>query len=346
MELNLLPQKADTTVFEGEGGGYYAWTAAKTPAVVEAAVGAGKFVLQPRGFALPHYADSNKIGYVFQGTCTVGLILPNNEEEKIIIINKGDAIPLQIGTISWWFNNGDSDFTIIFLGESRQSYTPGQFDYFLLAGAIGILAGFSTEFISNIYGLNDAQSKELAKSQSNTLIIKVGANIHMPNKSNCEKEGYAINLDALLSSNAMNLSGSPKVEITSEDSPLIDKIGLSPSLVRLEPETILNPSYSMEHRIIYVIKGQGRIQIVGLNGARELDEIVEEGQLIVVPKFFVAALLANQKGLEFFCVSTSSRPLSKQIAGNTSPYKALSSSVLEAALNVSPEFVNIFKSKV
>ncbi|KAH6770119.1 hypothetical protein C2S52_014922 [Perilla frutescens var. hirtella] len=337
MELNLLPQKANTTVFEGEGGAYYAWTAAKTTAVVQAAVGAGKFVLQPRGFAFPHYSDTSKIGYVFQGTCTVGLILPNNEEEKIIIINKGDAIPLQMGTISWWFNNGDSDLTIIFIGESRQSYTPGQFDYFFLAGAIGILAGFSTEFISNIYGLNDAQSKELAKSQSNTLIIKVGANIHMPNKFNCKKEGYAINLDAMLSSNA-------KVEITAEDSPLIDKIGLSPSLVRLEPETILNPSYSMEHRIIYVIKGQGRIQIVGLNGARVLDEIVEEGQLIVVPKFFVAALLANHKGLEFFCVSTSSRPLSKQIAGNTSPYKALSSSVLEAALNVSPEFVNIFKS--
>lgn len=69
MEFNLLPQKADTTVFEGEGGGYYAWTAAKTPVVVEAVIGAGRLVLQPQGFALPHYTDTSKIGYVIQGKC-------------------------------------------------------------------------------------------------------------------------------------------------------------------------------------------------------------------------------------------------------------------------------------
>lgn len=228
-----------------------------------------------------------------QGTCTVGLILADNPEEKVIIINKGDAIPIATGTISWWFNGGDSDLTIIFLGESSQSYTPGQFDYFFLTGAIGILRGFSNEFISKIYGLNDDQSKELVESQSNALIIKIDANIHLPEKPNCKKEEYVINLDA------MQLGG---VEIT-----LVDKVGLSPKLVRLEPETMLDPYYSTAHQIMYVTEGGGRIQIVGLNGTRMLDEAVEEGQLIVVPKFFLAALMASNEGLEFFCVSTSPR---------------------------------------
>lgn len=58
---------ADTTIFEGEGGGYYAWTGAKTPVLAQAELGAGKLVLRPRGFALPHYADAYKIGYVAQG---------------------------------------------------------------------------------------------------------------------------------------------------------------------------------------------------------------------------------------------------------------------------------------
>lgn len=168
----------------------------------------------------------------------------------------------------------------------------------------------------------------------------------MPNQSNCNKEDYTINLDVLIDSNAKKSGGSTRVEITSEDSPLIDRIGLSPSLVRLEPETLLDPSYSTEHRIIYVTRGGCGIQIVGLNGVRVLDGIVEEGQLVVVPKFFVAALLASDKGVEFFCVSTSSRPMLGQIAGKASVYKALSSSVLEAALNVTPDFVNTFKSKI
>lgn len=67
MELNLFPQVTDTTVYEGEGGGYYAWTPAKSPVLSSAHAAAGKLVLQPRGFAFPHYANSYKIGYVAQG---------------------------------------------------------------------------------------------------------------------------------------------------------------------------------------------------------------------------------------------------------------------------------------
>ena len=66
------------------------------------------------------------------GTCTVGLtsLEADNPQEKVVIINKGDAIPVPNAIISWWFNSGDSDLTMIFLGESTQSYTPGLFDYF------------------------------------------------------------------------------------------------------------------------------------------------------------------------------------------------------------------------
>lgn len=249
------------------------------------------------------YCATLYCNYHHIGTCTVGLISPHNPQEKIIVINKGDAIPISIGTISWWFNGGDSDLTIVFLGESSQSYTPGQFDYFFLTGAIGILRGFSTKFINNMFNLNDEQSKELVESQSNALIIRVGEDIHMPKKSNC-KEELVINLGDRVSSDATKIAS---VEITSEDSPLIEGVGLSPKLVRLEPETLMHPYYSSGHQMIYVVKGGGEIQIVGLNGERILDENVEEGHLIVVPKFLLVAIIANQKGLEFFCVTTSPR---------------------------------------
>ena len=54
-------------LFEGDGGSYYSWSSSEFPLLRETKVGAGKLVLQPRGFALPHYADSPKIGYVLQG---------------------------------------------------------------------------------------------------------------------------------------------------------------------------------------------------------------------------------------------------------------------------------------
>lgn len=62
------PRPADTTIFEGEGGSYRSWSSSNFPLLGEAKVGAGILVLHPQGFALPHYADSNKIGYVLQGT--------------------------------------------------------------------------------------------------------------------------------------------------------------------------------------------------------------------------------------------------------------------------------------
>ncbi|KAL3814483.1 hypothetical protein ACJIZ3_015751 [Penstemon smallii] len=332
MELNLNPQAADATVFEGEGGAYYAWT--RPAALVQGKVGAGKLVLQPRGFALPHYADSSKIGYVTQGTCTVGLIiiLPNNSKEEVLVVNKGEAIMVPMGTPSWWFNGGDSVLTIVFLGETSQSYTPGQFDYYFLTGSIGFLNGFSSEFISKIYKINESDSQKLAKSQTNPLVVKLDGNIDMPNQSNCSKLGkYVIDFNDGM--------------ITSENFSLIGKIGISASYVKIEPDSVFGPSYSTDgsYQIIYVIKGSGKIQIVGLSGQQYLDAKVEEGELFVVPKFFALALIADGEGLmELFSVITSSRPVLGHLAGKQ--LSAVSSSVLEASLNVDTQFVNFFKS--
>jgi len=66
MELDLTPKLAQP-MFEGDGGGYYTWSSSQMPVLAATNVGAGRLLLHPRGFALPHYADSSKIGYVIQG---------------------------------------------------------------------------------------------------------------------------------------------------------------------------------------------------------------------------------------------------------------------------------------
>ncbi|GER42884.1 glutelin type-A 2-like protein [Striga asiatica] len=350
MALNLSPQSADTSVYEGEGGGYYAWTPSNFPVLAQLAVGAGKLVLRPRGFALPHYADSYKIGYVVQGkigTCTVGLVQPNDPQETIVKIKEGDAIPVPMGTISWWFNGGDSDTTMIFLGETKQSYNPGQFDYFFLTGALGALGAFPTEFTSKIYNLDQPQSKNLAKSQTAALILELGEEINMPDLSNCDDREYITNmLDLIRSDKSCCPKSVARADITADNFGLLEKIGLSASLVRLGPNSVLGPSYTTDGstRVIYVLKGGGRVQIVGLNGSLALDDAVRQEHVLVVPKFFALALFAGEKGLEFYAVTTSSRPELGELVGIRSAWTALSSPVLQASLNVPPEFVEIFKS--
>lgn len=67
MERDLSP-KTSRNLFEGDGGSYNFWSSSDLLLLKEAKVGAGKLVLKPLGFALPHYADASKIGYVLEGT--------------------------------------------------------------------------------------------------------------------------------------------------------------------------------------------------------------------------------------------------------------------------------------
>lgn len=66
MEMDLTPNTAQTLA-EGDGGGYYVWSASEMPVLAKTNVGAGRLVLQPQGFALPHYADTSKVGYIVEG---------------------------------------------------------------------------------------------------------------------------------------------------------------------------------------------------------------------------------------------------------------------------------------
>lgn len=54
---------------------------------------------------------------IFTGECIVGLISTEHSKEKISKITKRDALPLTLKTVSQWYNDGDSKFKIIFLGE-------------------------------------------------------------------------------------------------------------------------------------------------------------------------------------------------------------------------------------
>lgn len=335
MELNLAPQVADNILVEVDSAGaYYEWTPAKSPVLKTANLGAGRLVLQPRGFALPHYSNCAKIGYVIQGTCTVGMIQPNSPQEQVLIITKGDAVPVPLGATSWWFNGGDSAVTIVYLGETTRSYNPGQIDYFVLSGSISTYACFSSEFITKTYSITEDEGQKLTKSQTYPLMVKLG-DIAMPDQANIEKTGvYASIVDCH--------------DISAENLPLLEEVGLSASLVRLEPGAVFPPSYSTDesYRMFYAVAGSGKVQIVGLNGALALDGKVEEGEMFVVPSFFAVALIAAGQGMELFSVITSSRPKIGDLGGKLSPWKAMSSSVVQASLNVDVEFVKFFKSKL
>ncbi|KAJ6298102.1 hypothetical protein OIU76_019269 [Salix suchowensis] len=313
MDFDLSPKSAQK-LFEGEGGSYYSWSSSGFPMLGEQKVGAGKLVLPPRGFALPHYADSSKIGYVLQGSDgIVGMVLP-----KLV---RG--------------------------GETSKSFIPGEFTYFFLSGGQGIMGGFSSEFISRAYKMNGKEASKLAKSQTGILLIKLEPGVSMPQPNSKTTEKMVYNIDAAPADVEVNGGGVFKT-LTAAKFPFLEEAGLSVNHVRLEANAMHSPSYTADgtFQAFYVTSGAGRVQVVGIGGKRALDTKIQAGQLLVVPRFFVVAQIADSEGMEFVSILPTTSPVVQEFASKKSVWNALSPIVSQVALSVTPEFEEFFKSNM
>lgn len=341
--MSLLALEKPQMLTEGDGGSYASWNTTVFPYLGTAKVSGGFLTLKPRGFAFPHYADCNKIGYVIQGTNGVaGIVAPQCEEEKVMKLQKGEAIFVHKGEASWWYNAGNDDLKIIFLGETQNATTPGEFTYCLFAGVIGVLKGFSTKTITKAYDITELQANELLNSQKQPLITSLDEAKTMPKHS--DYQNFTFNFDKSSPDIDVKKGGSVNL-LTCRKYPSLEGIELSGKLLKLEPNAMFGPTYYAEDsgvELTYVIKGSGWVQVVGMNGQIALDTQLEAGQLFAVPKLNVVAIGAGEEGIECFSIVTTSSPILGELAGNKSIWKALSHQVLQASLDVSPELSKLF----
>ncbi|KAK4408855.1 Glutelin type-A 2 [Sesamum angolense] len=190
MEIDLSP-KLSKKVYSGDGGAYYAWCPNELPMLRQGNIGAAKLALEKSGFALPQYSDSAKVAYVLQGNGVAGIILPE-KEEKVLAIKKGDAIALPFGVTTWWYNKDDTKLAILFLGDTSKGHKSGSFTDFCLTGSNGIFTGFSTEFVSRAWDLDESTAKTLVGSQSGKGIVKLAAGTKMPEPKAEHYKGMAL----------------------------------------------------------------------------------------------------------------------------------------------------------
>ncbi|KAK9076734.1 hypothetical protein SSX86_005068 [Deinandra increscens subsp. villosa] len=305
------------------------------------------FVLQWRGeIDDPTTRWTPKDRLEFPGTITLGVVTPNNPEEKVILIKKGDVVPLLAGTVSWWFNGSNTNAIIVFFAETSKALAPRQLTYFLVSGVLGTLTRSQSDFVP---GLNQNESKSIVNSQQDALLVKLDHGIKFPKPSNnIIKDKLYATIDGGPTSEVI-VKGSGVVirSITESNFPMLSKIGLSARFVKLEGHAVLAPSYAADGsiQICFVAKGSGRVTVVGAQGKLSLDSKVKEGDLFVVPQFFATAEIADDCGMEVFSVTTSSKPIFGQLVGNTSIWNTLSPVVQHATLTINPKSEQVFKSK-
>ncbi|GAB2229579.1 hypothetical protein Drorol1_Dr00013825 [Drosera rotundifolia] len=344
MEIDLTP-KLSQKVYGGDGGSYHAWCPNELPMLKEGNIGAAKLALEKNGLALPHYSDSAKVAYVLQGNGVAGIVLPE-KEEKVLPIKKGDAIALPFGVVTWWYNKEDTELVVLFLGDTSKAHKSGSFTNFYLTGTNGIFTGFSTEFVSRAWDLDEATVKTLVTKQTGTGIVKLDGSIKMPEPKKERREGIALNCEeAPLDVDIKD--GGCVVVLNTKNLPLVGEVGLGADLVRIYGKSMCSPGFSCDSalQVTYIVKGSGRVQVVGVDGKRKLEITVKAGNLFIVPRFFVVSKIADDTGMEWFSIITTPDPIFTHLAGRTSVWKALSPEVLQAAFNVTPEVENQFRSK-
>lgn len=100
---------------------------------------------------------------------------------------------------------------------------------------------------------------------------------------------------------------------------------------------LYTPHWSMtDHRIVYVTRGEARVQIVGQNGQNVFDEQVSKGNMFVIPQFFASVARAGDSGFEWISFKTSSQPTKSPLAGSTSVFRALPIQVITNSFQMSP----------
>ncbi|CAL0325062.1 unnamed protein product [Lupinus luteus] len=317
MALDLTPKTAET-LFEGEGGGYYNWT------------------------------NASKLGIVLQGNGGVaGLVTLNSGKEVVVKLEKGDIIPVPVGSFSWWSNNGDSDVIIIFLGETTKALIPGEISYFFPTGPQGLMRGISTELTSKAYNLTQDEVHKLTKSQTEPMMVKLTKDKSMPKPQIENTKELVFNVDGPNTHNVVK-NGTLITTFTEATFPFLGEVGLSVIRVKLDTNAIKAPAYPSNFvaQLIYIARGSGKIEIVGLKGENILNTQVEAGQLIVVPQFYVVAQIAGEEGLESYSIVRTTKPMIEEFGGRGSIWGALSPSVIETALNLDSEFLKLFLSKI
>ncbi|XP_021720934.1 11S globulin seed storage protein 2-like [Chenopodium quinoa] len=343
MELDLSP-KLSKKIYGGEGGSYHSWNPSELPMLKEGNIGAAKLSLEKYGFSLPRYSDSSKVAYVLQGEGVAGIVLPE-QEEKVIAIKKGDAIALPFGVVTWWYNKEDTELSVLFLGETSKAHKRGEFTDFFLTGTNGIFTGFTPEFVGRAWDLPEDVVKTLVSNQSSNGIVKLSESHKMPEPKKEHRDGMALNCEEAPLD--VDIKGGGKVVVlNTKNLPLVGEVGLGADLVRLNGKAMCSPGFSCDsaYQVTYIVRGSGRVQVVGVDGKRVLETRITAGNLFIVPRFFVVSKIADDDGLEWFSIISTPNPVFTHLAGKTSVWKALSPQVLEAAFKVPAEIEQQFRS--
>eukprot|EP00253_Pinus_taeda_P031792 PITA_31792 len=234
-----------------------------------------------------------------------------------------------------------------------------------------VFAGFSTRSLAETLGVNDETARRLQQNQRSRRFARVerGRRLSLPaprsrSRSPYERErekddvaGGLHQYNSSATENGMeelvcelrvrhNADNPQDADVYVRDGgrmnivnryklPVLKYLRLGAERVVLRPRAMSVPWWRMNaHAIMYVTRGEGRMEVVGDEGRNVFNGRVREGQFIVIPQFYAVIREAGDEGLEWITFTTSDLSLRSSLAGRQSVLKAMPEEVVRAAYRI------------
>ncbi|KAA8539015.1 hypothetical protein F0562_025707 [Nyssa sinensis] len=295
-----------------------------------------------------------------------------DQHQKVRQFRQGDIIALPAGIAHWSYNNGNDQLLLVvvhdtsnndnqldrnlrrfFLAGSPQQQQAGSFREQERSGN-NVFQGFDTQILAEAFAVSTDTARKLQSEndrRGNIVRVRDGLQLTRPPRLEEEEERemrsngleetlcsmrFGENIDDSERADVYSSRGGRISTLNSHNLPILRQLQLSAERGVLYRNAMVSPLWTINaHSVLYVIRGSGRIQIVGNSNRPAFDGQVRQGQLLVVPQNFAVVKQAGEQGLEWISFKTNDLAKISPLAGRTSVIRAMPEEVLMNAYQIS-----------
>ncbi|CAN4101958.1 unnamed protein product [Withania somnifera] len=322
------------------------------------------YVVQGRGFyglmnsGCPEtFQSSQQIQHGFGGRRF------QDRHQRIEQFSQGDIMAFPAGTAHWVYNEGNEELVLVFLEDAsnnanqldQNARVPLQHQGRRYGGRSygNVFSGFDIEILSEAFGVNRKTARKLQGQddmRGHIISVQEGLRVIRPPFSQKQEQYGSMNgveetiCSAKIRQNIDNPSRADFYNphagrfstVNSFTLPILSYLRLSASRGVLYRNSMMAPHwYKNAHSIIYITRGESRMQVVDHRGQAVLDDQVREGQFIVVPQNYAVVKQSGNEGCEWITFNTNDNAMINTLSGRISAIRGMPVDVIANAYQIS-----------
>ncbi|KAK6164459.1 hypothetical protein DH2020_001323 [Rehmannia glutinosa] len=292
--------------------------------------------------------------------------------QKVHRIRRGDIVAIPAGAAHWCYNDGNEELIAVSINDLNHmsNQLDQKFRAFYLAGGVpqrgqqeqarqkfqNIFRAFDANLMAEAFNVPQeiVQRMQTEEEERGLIVIARERMSFITPEEKQEEWGRQSAADNGMEESfctmkiRTNIENRREADMYSRQAgklnvvdrnklPILKYMDLSAEKGNLYPNALLSPDWAMHgHTIVYVTKGDAKIEVVGHNGQALMNDRVNQGDMFVVPQYYTSSCRAGNNGFEWVAFKTTGWPMRNPVAGYTSVMRAMPLQVLTNIYQISP----------